>query len=104
MIHLGSTRMNTQSATMSFFKNTLPQFGNIRNTNTITKPHYTILVDSEFTFFILINQSQLINQLYISLLTFSDFLKNTISQLQHSQFNTDRSVFAHQTQISELFN
>src|SRR3954463_7486020 len=95
MIHLSSTRMNTQSTTVSFFQNTLSEFISIRNTNSVTKPQYTILVNSEFTSLALINQSQLINQFNIDFLTFFDFFENTASQLQHTQFDTSRSTFTH---------
>src|SRR3954469_21706875 len=95
MIHLSRTRMNTQPTTVSFFQNTPSEFINIRNTSSVTKLQYTILVDSEFATLALINQSQLINQSNISLLTFSDFFKNTTSQLQHTQFDTSRSTFTH---------
>src|ERR1051325_10545633 len=104
MIHLSSTRMNTQSTTMSFFQNTLPKFCNIRNTHPITKSHNPILVNYEFTSLTLVNQCQLIHQTNIRFLPSSNFLKNTTSQLQHAQFNTIRSSFTYQTQTSELLN
>src|ERR1051325_3607457 len=104
MIHLSSTGMNTQSTTMSFFQNTLPKFCNIRNTNSVTKSHNTILVNSEFTSLTLVNQCQLIHQSNIKFLSSPNFLKNTTSQLQHTQFNTIRSGLTYQTQVSELLN
>src|ERR1051325_8606507 len=104
MIHLSSIGMNTQSTMMSFFQNTLPKFCNIGNTNSITKPHNTILVNSEFTSLTLVNQCQLIHQTRIRFLSSSYFLKNTTSQLQHTQFNTIRSSLTYQAQISELLN
>src|ERR1044072_9868359 len=104
MIHLSSTGMNTQSTTMSFFQNTFPKFYNIRNTNSVTKSHNTVLVNSEFTSLTLVNQCQLIHQNNIRFLSSSNFLKNTTSQLQYSQFNAIRSSLAYQTQVSELLN
>src|ERR1051325_12195521 len=104
MIHLCSTRMNTQSATMSFFQNTFLNYGNIRNTNFITKPHNTILINSEFTSLTLVDQCQLIHQTNIRFLPSLNFLKNTTSQLQHAQLNTIRSSLTYQTQVSELLN
>src|ERR1051325_11313877 len=104
MIHLSSTGMNTQSTTMSFFQNTLLKFCNIRNTHPITKSHNTILVNSEFTSLTLVNQCQLIHQTNIRFLSSSNFLKNTTSQLQHTQLHTIRSSLTCQTQISELLN
>src|ERR1044072_8939276 len=104
MIHLSSTGMNTQSTMMSFFQNTLPKFCNIRNTNSVTKSHNPVLVNSEFTSLTLVDQCQLIHQNNIRFLSNSNFLKNTTSQLQHTQFNTIRSSLAYQTQISELLN
>src|ERR1043165_7773000 len=56
MIHLSSTRMNTQSTTVSFFQDTLSNLSNIRNTHPITKSHNAILINSEFTSVTLINQ------------------------------------------------
>src|ERR1051325_11781954 len=104
MIHLSSTGMNTQSTMMSFFQNTPSKFCNIRNTHSITKPHNTVIVNSEFTSLTLVNQCQLIHQNNIRFLSISNFLENTTSQLQHSQFNTIRSSLAYQTQVSKLFN
>src|ERR1044072_2818587 len=104
MIHLSSTGMNTQTTTMSFFQNTLPKFCNIWNTKPITKSHNTILVNSEFTSLTLVDQCQLIHQTNIRFLSSSNLIKNTTSQLQHSQFNTIRSSLTYQTQISELLN
>src|ERR1051325_937670 len=100
MIHLSSTRMNTQPTTMPFFQNTLPKFCNIRNTHPITKSHNTILVNSEFASLTLIDQCQFIHQTNIKFLSNSYFLKNTTSQLQHTQLNTIRSSFTYQTQVS----
>src|ERR1051325_1426784 len=104
MIHISSTGMNTQSTTMSFFQNTLPKFCNIQNTHLITKSHNTILVNSEFTSLTSVNQCQLIHQNNIRFLPSSNFLKNTASQLQHTQFNTTRSSLTYQTQIFELLS
>src|ERR1044072_5652451 len=104
MIHLSSTGMNTQTTTMSFFQNTLSEFCNIWNTKPITKSHNTILVNSEFTSLTLVDQCQLIHQTNIRFLSRSNLIKNTTSQLQHTQFNTIRSSLAYQTQISELLN
>src|ERR1043165_5395782 len=89
---------------MSFFQNTLPKFCNIWNTNSITKSHNTFLVNSEFTSLTLVNQCQLIHQTNIRFLSSSNFLKNTTSQLQHTQFNTIKSSLTYQTQVSELLN
>src|ERR1051325_9361616 len=104
MIHLSSTGMNTQSTMMPFFQNTFPKFCNIWDTHPITKSHNTVLVNSEFTSLTLVDQCQFIHQNNIRFLSSSNFLKNTTSQLQHTQFNTIRSSFAYQTQISELLN
>src|ERR1043165_6819518 len=89
---------------MSFFQNTLPKFCNIWNTHSITKPHNTVLINSEFTSLTLVNRCQLIHQTNIKFLSSSNFLKNTTSQLQHAQLNTIRSSFTYQAQISELLN
>src|ERR1051325_2771589 len=104
MIHLSSTGMNTQSTTMYFFQNTLPKFCNIRNTHPITKSHNTIPVNSEFTSLTLVDQCQLIHQTNIIFLSSSNFLKNTTSQFQHTQFNTIKSSLTYQTQVFELLN
>src|SRR3954470_22006883 len=54
---------------------------NISYTNPITQPHYTVLVDSKFTAFTLVIQSQPIDQLNVIFLIFSNLVKNTTSNL-----------------------
>src|ERR1051325_4565497 len=97
MIHLSSTRMNTQSTTVSFFQDTFSNLSNIRNTHPITKPHNAILVNSELTSLTLVNQRQLIHHTNIRFLPISNLFQNTTSQLQHAQFHTIRSSFTNQT-------
>src|ERR1051325_3019059 len=104
MIHLSSTGMNAQSTTMSFFQNTPPTFCKTQHPHPIIKSHTPILVNYEFTSLTLVNQCQLIHQTNIRFLPSSNFLKNTTSQLQHTQFNSIRSSFTYQTQVSELLN
>src|ERR1043165_7839208 len=97
MIHLSSTRMNTQSTTMSFFQDTLSDLSNIWNAYSITKSHNAILINSELTSLTLVNQCHLIHQTNIRFLPISDLFQNTTSQLQHAQFHTIRSSFTYQT-------
>src|ERR1051325_10604065 len=96
--------MNTHTTLMSFVKNSLSQITNIRNTNSITTPHDTILINLKITTATLIDQQQLIYQNQIRFLTFSNLIQNTTSQLQHTKINTQRRRFTNQTQISELLN
>src|ERR1051325_3372648 len=61
MIHFSSTRMETQSTTMSFLQNTFLKFNYILNTKSITQLHNTILVNSEFTSLTLVDLHQSIS-------------------------------------------
>src|ERR1043165_4794759 len=104
MIHLSSTRMNTQPTMVSFFQNTFSNLSNIRNTHSITKSHNAILVNLELTSLTLVNRCQPIHQTNVRFLSISNFFQNTTSQLQHTQFHTIRSSLTYQTQISEPLN
>src|SRR4051812_40533794 len=95
--------MNTQTTSMSFFKNPSLQVHNIRNTNSITTPHDTILINLKVTTFTLINQCKSIDQTQIRFLSFSNLIQNTTSKLQHTKLHTTRSFFTYQTQVSKLF-
>src|SRR3954465_6614910 len=76
LIHFSSTGMNTQTTSMPFLKNSLPQIHNIRDTNSITTSQNAILVNPEITTFTLVNQCNNVNQFQIRFVTFSNLIQN----------------------------
>src|SRR4030066_1087818 len=65
LIHLPCSRMNTQSTSMTFFKNPSLQLRQIRYTNSISESQNSKLIQSEIFSFALINQSHTTYKIHI---------------------------------------
>src|SRR4030066_66367 len=65
LIHLRCSRMNTQSTSMTFFKNPSLQLRQIRYTNSISESQNSKLIQSEIFSFALINQSHTTYKIHI---------------------------------------